>query len=137
MDQESIAYYSARIEELIDGIDRGDFSRVKIPDNYRWMHLMSMFLLRESLEGGADLFAQLYDVATAAIRHVHDKYKSEQKINVVFQSYSAAQWPAEGVYRRFEASDNFGVKVLVTPLDDRDENSCRDSYTKTLECLYL
>ncbi|MBE5825970.1 MAG: hypothetical protein E7307_04965 [Butyrivibrio sp.] len=134
LDRESVAYYSARIEELIDGIDRGDFGRDEIPDNYRWMHLMSLFLLRESLEGGGDLFDQLYDVVTAAaVRRLQNKYKSGDKINVIFQSYSAAQWPAEGVYRLLDANDSFDVKVLVTPLDDRDENSCRDSYNKTLE----
>ena len=134
LDKESVAYYSARIEELIDGIDRGDFSRDIIPDSYRWMHLMGLFLLRDSLDGGGELFEQLYDVATAAaIRRLQNKYKSGRKINVIFQSYSAAQWPAEGVYRLFESSNCFDAKVLVTPLDDRDEDSCRDSYNKTLE----
>ncbi len=134
LDQESVAYYSERIEELIDGIDKGDFSRNVIPDNYRWMHLMSLFLLRDSLDGGENLFAQLYDVVTnAAMKNLQDKYKRGQKITVVFQSYSAAQWPAEGVYRLFCEGDIFDTKVLVTPLDDRDENSSRDSYDKTLE----
>lgn len=134
LDQESIMYYSARIEELIDGIDRGDFSLEEIPEKYKWIHLMGLYLLKNSLDGGENLSVQLYDVVTnAAIRNLQKKYKSGCKIKVVFQSYSAAQWPAEGVYRLLCASDIFDVQILVTPLDDRDENSSSDSYDKTLE----
>ncbi len=134
MDQESISYYSSRIEELIDGIDKGDFNRDVISDNYKWMHVMALFLLKDSLDGGDDLFKWIYDTVTdAAIRRVRDKYNSGEKITIVFQSYSAAQWPAEGVYRLFDSIDSFDAKILVTPLDDRNDDSCRDSYTKTLD----
>ena len=134
LDQESTMYFSAKIEELIDGIDRGGFSRDVIPEKYRWIHLMGLFSLKDSLDGGDDLFVQLYDIVTnSAIKRLQDKYRNGRKIKVVFQSYSAAQWPAEGIYRLFAENDLFETCVLVTALNDRDENSCRDSYNKTLE----
>ena len=53
-------------------------------------------------------------------------------INIAFQSYSAAQWPADEVYHKFENSANVNVKVIVSPLVDRNKESSLDSYKKTL-----
>ena len=133
MNQTDIAYFSKRVDELLDGIDNGDFALDIIPDKYTWEHLLGLFLLRESLDGAVDLFAQLYDLAIkSAEKYIKQKAESGKTIEVVFQSYSAAQWPAEGVYRKYENTPNVNAKILVSPLIDRNKESSIDSYKKTL-----
>ena len=134
MNQESIDYFSKKVEELIDGIDRGDFSKEIIPDKYKWEHLLGLFILKDSLDGGEELFRQLYDLSIrSAENYIRQKAERGEKIIVAFQSYSAAQWPAVGVYRAFEKDLRFETKVLVSPLADRDKESIIDSYNNTLK----
>ena len=133
MNEISTAYYSNRVEELLDGIDNGDFGLDIIPDKYKWDHLLGLLLLKDSLDGAEDLFIRLYDIAVnSAQKYLKKKAESGETINVVFQSYSAAQWPSEGVYRRFEQTSNVSAKILVSPLVDRNKESGIDSYKKSL-----
>ncbi len=133
MDQEMREYSTQLVKELIDGIDNGDFLENIIPDKYRWEHLLGLFLLKDELDGGAKLFCDLYDLAImSATKYIKQKAKQGGKINIAFQTYSAAQWPAEQVYREFEKMPNVDVRVVVSPLVDRDVESILDSYNQTL-----
>ncbi len=134
MNQAMITYYSSLVDELLNGIDDGDFSKDIIPDKYRWEHLLALFYLRDSLDGAEDLFVQLYDLAiNNAEKYIKQKAQRGETIEIAFQSYSAAQWPAEQVYRMFEKTPNANVKVIVSPLIDRDEESSVDTYSNTLK----
>lgn len=133
MDQELTNYFSNKVNELLDGIDNGDFAKEIIPDKYTWEHLLGLYLLRDSLDGAEDLYMQLYDLAIkSGEKYISQKAERGETINIAFQSYSAAQWPAEGVYRKFESTPGVDVKVIVSPLADRKRESALDSYKKTL-----
>ncbi len=133
MNQAMVTYYSTLVDELLVGIDNGDFAKEIIPDKYKWEHLLALYLLKDSLDGAEELFTQLYDLAIEnAERHIKQKAQNGETVDVAFQSYSAAQWPAEDVYRKLEKTPNVKVKVVVSPLVDRSEESSLDSYIKTL-----
>ena len=132
MDPKSSDYYIKKVEELIDGIDKGDFSGEVIPDKYRWEHLWGVFLLRDTLDGGEELFKKLYDmVIKSAINYVRNKRRRGEKIRVFFQSYSAAIWPAESVYQRLKNTPGIEVSVVVSPIIDRDKESSLDTYRES------
>ena len=134
MDQKLLDYASELVMELIDGIDLGDFEQEIIPDKYRWEHLLGLFILRDTLDGGEELYKQLYDRAIkSAINYIKQKKERGEQIQVAFQTYSAAQWPAEQVYRKLEVVPELDVRVVVSPLVDRDEESSVNSYKQTLE----
>ncbi|WP_022756743.1 CDP-glycerol glycerophosphotransferase family protein [Butyrivibrio fibrisolvens] len=134
MDEVTIEYYASRVEELISGIDAGDFSGEIIPDKYRWEHLAGLFYLRDRLDGGDEFFSDIYRLAIqSGINYVRRKVQREEKIIVCFQNYSAAQWPAEEFYSRISNTKGVDARVLVSPLADRDEESRMDAYRKTLK----
>ena len=133
MNQSTVDHFSKLVNELLEGIDNGDFSQEIIPDKYTWEHLLGLIVLKDSLDGAEDLFAQLYDLAiSSAEKYLTLKAAKGEAINIAFQSYSAAQWPAEDVYRRFEKETNVNVKIVVSPLVDRNIESALDSYKNTL-----
>ncbi len=133
MNKELTDYFSKKVNELLDGIDNGEFSKEIIPDKYTWEHLLGLYLLRDSLDGAEELYAQLYDLAIAsAEKYISQKAQNGETINIAFQSYSAAQWPAEEVYRKFDNTPNVNTRIIVSPLSDRDKESILDSYKKTL-----
>ena len=133
MNQELTDYFSNKVNELIDGIDSGEFSKEIIPDKYTWEHLLGLYLLRDSLDGAVELYAQLYELAIkSAEKYISQKAEKGETIQIAFQSYSAAQWPAEEVYRMFEETPNVNAQIIVSPLVDRNVESTLDSYKKTL-----
>lgn len=119
--------------ELMDGFDNGDFEDYKnIPLKYKWKHLSALEYLSPSIEGGDEFYRKIYNIAIKfGMYTVKEKIKRGEKVNVAFQSYSAAQWPAGGVYERIAKDDRFDVKVFAAPLVDRDRDSRIDSYTQT------
>ena len=134
MDQKLLDYAGELVMELIDGVDAGDFEQEIIPDKYRWEHLLGLFILKDTLDGGEELYKQIYDLAIkSAVNYIKQKYERNEKIHVAFQTYSAAQWPAEQVYRKLETISNFDVRVIISPLVDRDAESSANSYKQTSE----
>jgi CDP-glycerol glycerophosphotransferase (TagB/SpsB family) len=132
MTDETREYCTQLVRELIDGIDAGDFSREIIPDRYRWEHMLALLLLKDELDGGVDLYRELFGLVTHAGENcLRTKARNGERIKIAFQTYSAAQWPAEEVYRRFEKMPNVDVQVVVSPLADRDANSREDTYRQT------
>ena len=125
--------YLALISELIDGIDRGDFEKDKsIPERYNYEYLKALFVFREELDGASDLYNQIYDRSIEeGLRYIREKRNAGEKIKVVFLTYSAAQWPAEEVYRFFEKDDSFEEYVVVAALMDRSRELRAESYFQT------
>ena len=131
MKQGARDYCMRLIRELINGIDAGDFSQPIISDKYKWEHLLGLFLMKDELDGGEKLFRELYDLATrSGEEYLRQKSHRGEKIKVTFQSYSAAQWPAGEVYRKFDKMPNINVNILVSPLVDRDNESTIDTYSQ-------
>ena len=134
MDQGTHDYCIQLVKELIDGVDTGDFSKDIIPDKYRWEHLLGLFLIKDELDGGDDLFRELHELAIkSGTLYLRKKVERGEPIQIAFQSYSAAQWPAEQVYRKLEAIPNVNVRVIVAPLADRDTSSILSGYVPTLK----
>ena len=128
-------HYVELLNEILDGNDSGDFvDPSAIPDKYTYEHLLAAFNLADSLDGGEDLFRQLYHTAMKCCEsHVRDKAKSGEKLKVAFMSYSAAQWPAELLYRDMEKDDRFDPYIIVSPLTNRDYHSSMCGYTQTVD----
>ena len=131
MNDDAIAYYSKLVDELGEGIEKGFFSKDYIPEKYKWKHLMALFYLSDILDGGKEMFSTIYSlIIKSSEKRIRKKARNGEKIKVSFQSYSAAQWPAESIYRTFEKDERFEVGVIVSPLCERDEISRKDAYSQ-------
>ena len=126
--------YIRQAQELIDGIDRGDFSSfARLPDTYRYGHLSSLLYLVDCLENGKTLYDRLYDrVMEYGKYHLREKIKKQQKIKVAFLAISAAEWAAEKIYQILLEDERLECYVVVCPLVDRE----RESRTKIEEQSY-
>lgn len=126
------------LQELTKGFEVGDFSNVEnIPSKYTYAHLWALLEYADALDGGRALYEQIYDLV---IRHgkmaVQKKIRNGEKIKVAFLAISAAEWPAEEVYRLLEKDERFESFVVVSPLPyDRDRSSMLHTYMQT--CSYL
>lgn len=120
-------------DEVLDGVMNGDFDEIdRIPDKYTYGHLMSMFYSRETLEGGEQIYKNLYTIACkCAESHIRQAAK-ERRIKIAFVTFSAAEWQAESLYRLLTADEAFETYIVVTPIEDRDPESCRTTYNETL-----
>ncbi len=128
--------HAKNVEELFAGIDAGDFNHAgEISDRYTWLHLYSLLRLADELDDGQELYRQIYDVAISHGRScVRRKVQNGEKVRIVFLAISAAEWPAEDVYRLLAANDRVECDIVVVPLMDRDVESRRDSYIQTRDC---
>lgn len=126
-----------KLTELIDGIDAGDFAEVgRIPEKYTYGHLEALFFFLEILDNGAWLYEWLYDLAMECGRTaIMEKAKRGEKIKVVFLTVSAAQWPAEEVYRLIEADRRCESYIVVCPLAGRDKEDMKRTYIQTYRFL--
>lgn len=113
--------YIKRVQELMSGIDRGDFSDVsRPPEAFRFGHLTALFYLADCLENGRKLYEQVYDrVMAYGQYHIRHKVASGQKIRVAFLAISAAEWAVENVYRSLIQDERLECFVVVCPLMDR------------------
>ncbi len=128
------AYYSKLVNELGEGIEKGLLTKDNIPEQYKWKHMMALFYLSEIIDGGKELFLMVYSMIIASSeKRIRKKAKEGKRIKISFQSHSAAQWPAEGVYRTFATDDRFDTGVIVSPLFGRDEASQKDSYFQCIK----
>ena len=83
-----------QVGELLDGVDRGDFSGVSdIPAQYTYGHLIALFHLAGQLQNGQELYERLYDrIVEFGKRKIQEKILCGQKIRVAFLAISAAEW---------------------------------------------
>lgn len=123
------------VNELINGIDAGDFDCIEnIPDKYTYEHLWGLFMLSDILDDGRALYEQIYDLFIEHGKYrVKQKLQAGEKIKVAFLAISAAEWPAEGIYRAFEQDECIESYVVVSPLIDRDVASRKETYQNTLK----
>lgn len=121
------------IQNLFDGIDAGDFNDVtSIPNKYTFRYLKSIWDLQTALDGGSDLYKQIYDIAMkCGICHVKQKYAEGKKIKIAFLVISAAEWPAESVYRLLQENPLLEVYLVICPLIDRSSENMVDAFEKT------
>ncbi|MDE7253397.1 MAG: CDP-glycerol glycerophosphotransferase family protein [Acetatifactor sp.] len=110
------------LEELIEGVDRGDFQYDdKIPVKYTYEHLTALFCYANQLDGGKELYQQLYTYARqAGILAVKEKFSRGETVKITFLAISAAEWPADELYRILEQDNRFDVSVTNVPLTDRN-----------------
>ena len=121
------------LNELMDGIERGDFSKGRIPLNYTYAYLYAIFELLDDLDGASKLYEQVYDLAmNYGAAEIKRKCASGEKIKIAFLVISAAEWGMEKVYRMLEQDDRVECYVVVSPLVDRDLESRRDTYLQTV-----
>lgn len=123
------------VNELITGIDQGDFSGTKpLPDKYTYGHLRALFALSPALDDGKELYEQLYNIVMEHGKsRIRKKVQNGEKIKIAFLAISAAEWPAEKVYRLLESDERVECCVVVSPLADRDPESRRDNYRQTFD----
>ena len=139
LDEDRIA---DRVTELLDIYDKGVFNNNHYNDieNYAYMsdlryeHLIALFSMRNVISGCDKLYSIFYK---AYIQYgksmVRKKISEGKKIKVAFLPISAAEWPAEGVYRRLAEDDRFDVNVIPVPLIGRDYNDRSRIYKQTYE----
>ena len=86
--------YARRVEELMDGIDKGEFSDIANPPQaYSYGHLAALFYFAQVLQNGKKLYEQLYDrVISFGTYHVRKKVENGEKIKIAFLAISAAEW---------------------------------------------
>lgn len=125
--------YIKRVEELLDGIDKGEFSNVSaIPGRYTYGHLTALFYLADQLKDGKKLYEHLYDrIVECGKRNIQKKLASGQKIKIAFLAISAAEWAVENIYRMLSEDKRLECYVVVCPLLDRDREVRRKTEEQT------
>lgn len=125
------------LNELLDGIDNGDFSDANtIPEQYTYAHLYALLYFQYTINGFSQLYEQLYDsVMHRGKSAIQEKVKLNKKIKVAFLAISAAEWPAEDVYRFFESDKRCECYIVVCPLMERDKYNMEQLYLQTCEYL--
>ena len=114
-------FYAERVEELMDGIDKGEFSDIANPlESYSYGHLAALFYFSQVLENGNKLYEQLYDrIMSFGKYHVRNKAENGEKVKIAFLAISAAEWPVDTVYRMLEKDQRLECFIVVCPLMDR------------------
>lgn len=122
------------LNDLMDGIEQGDFSKESIPQKYAYAHIYAVFNLLDELKGADKLYEQVYDLAMESnAAEIRRKCARGEKIKIAFLVISAAEWGAEKVYRMLEQDDRVECYIVVSPLVDRDLESRRDTYLQTVD----
>lgn len=126
--------YVYLLNELMDGIERGEFSGENIPEKYIYGHLYAIFQLLDELKGGEKLYEQIYNLAVkCGTTEIRRKCAGGEKVKIAFLVISAAEWGLEKVYRMLEQDDRVECYVVISPLTDRDLESRRDTYLQTVD----
>ncbi|MCH5259952.1 MAG: CDP-glycerol glycerophosphotransferase family protein [Lachnospiraceae bacterium] len=121
------------LNDLMDGIEQGDFSKESIPEKYTYAYLYAVFNLLDELKGADRLYEQVFDLAVkCGTAEISRKCARGEKIKIAFLVISAAEWGLEKVYRMLEQDDRVECYIVVSPLVDRDLESRRDTYLQTV-----
>ena len=106
-----------RIEELMSGINAGDFNDpYHIPDKYTYDHLLALYVYNQVIENGSELYLNMYRLVTAyATQCVRKRYKKNSKVTVIIEVISASQWACEDIYRTLNSDPRFDISILVLP----------------------
>lgn len=115
--------YFEKVNELLDGVDRGDFMDASvIPQQYTYGHLMALYQLSGSLNDGKELYEKIYDrIIKIGKCSIQKKISSKQKLKVAFLAISAAEWAGENVYRMLSKDERLECYIVMCPLTDREK----------------
>ena len=131
---DDMSVVNALSEELLDGIENGDFDDVtRIPEKYSYAHLQAMYYRQMILENGASIYNSLYTIIMRGAEYHIKETAKIRKLRIAFLSYSAAEWQAESVYRTLKKDDRLEVYIVVAPLTDRDLESKNKTYQETYD----
>ncbi len=127
------------VSELLDVYDKGifnDSSDDKEKSKYMKMlsyeHLAALFSMRNTIPGCDRLYRICHRAYMQYGRSViRKKVIHGEKIKIAFLPISAAEWPAEDLYRKLSADDMFDVSVIPVPLIDRDYDDRSRIYEQT------
>lgn len=97
-------------------------------------YLIAMFLATQAMENGDKLYNYCYDAVIACgKRNIDFKLKQNKKIKVAFLPISAAEWPAEYIYRKLEMDTRFEPEVIPVPLIGRPKKERGKVYMQTYD----
>ena len=120
------------VTELLDGIDNNELSDLYEFKKYKYKHLVALFLSKNIISGGNELYRYVYRMVNdLACKTVNGKYKNNEKVKVCFLAISAAEWPAERLYKYLYNDERFEVKVIPVPLIGRDSEDRKRMYNQT------
>lgn len=120
------------VTELLDGIDKNELSDLYEFKKYKYKHLVALFLSKNIISGGNELYRYVYRMVNdLACKTVNGKYKNNEKVKVCFLAISAAEWPAERLYKYLDNDERFEVKVIPVPLIGRDSEDRKRMYNQT------
>ncbi len=122
--------YINLINELIEGIDSGDFSGDMLGvSKYRFEHLEALFMMLPYLDGGEQLYDQIYDaIVKYSTARIKNKVQVGEKIKIYFIVISAAEWSADELYNKLKNDEYVDCKIIISPLIDRDKDGMLNSY---------
>lgn len=120
--------------ELAEAVDNRSLSNEDRADLYTYNHLIAMFLATREMSDGDTLYNFCYDSAVECGKcNIRKKLITNEKIKVAFMPISAAEWPAEYIYRRLEADDRFEPEIVPVPLIGRDKKERGKTYLQTYD----
>ena len=97
-------------------------------------HLIAMFYVTRAMTGGMRLYNYCYDAAIECAKcNIKRRLTANEKIKVTFLPISAAEWPAEYIYRKLEADDRFEPQVVPVPLIGRTKEERGKTYSQTYD----
>ena len=120
--------------KLADAIECNQLLEEYNSGQLTYEYLIAMFLATQAMENGDKLYNYCYDAVIACgKRNIDFKLKQNEKIKVAFLPISAAEWPAEYIYRKLEEDTRFEPVVIPVPLIGRPKNERGKVYTQTYD----
>lgn len=118
--------------ELAEAVDNKWLNNSDETDEYTYGHLIAMFFAAGAMTEGSSLYDFCYDaVIECGKNNIRKKLTSNQKIKVAFLPISAAEWPAEYIYRKLKADDRFEPLIVPVPLIGRTNEERGKMYSQT------
>ena len=131
MSENTIIEYA---NKLADAIECNQFLEEYNSGRLSYEYLIAMFLATQAMENGDKLYNYCYDAVIACgKRNIDFKLKQNKKIKVAFLPISAAEWPAEYIYRKLETDTRFEPEVIPVPLIGRPKKERGKVYMQTYD----
>lgn len=129
MEEDEIINYAT---EILDAVDNNRLEDGVNNGVYTYANLIALFLATSKLDNGAKLYSYCYEAAIkCGESNVRNKILRNEKIKVVFLPISAAEWPAEYIYRAMENNEIFEPVVVPVPLIGRSRDERNKVYNQT------
>ena len=120
--------------KLADAIECNQLLEEYNSGQLTYEYLIAMFLATQAMGNGDKLYNYCYDAVIACgKRNIDFKLKQNEKIKVAFLPISAAEWPAEYIYRKLEEDTRFEPEVIPVPLIGRPKKERGKVYMQTYD----